>query len=329
MKLAVIGKIIETAAIDGADFIIQARADCGDAGKWSGVVGKDTAVGDMVTVFLQDAVLPPDARWAFMEKHNWRVRMARFKKVPSECLIVAGAPDMPIGTDLTEALGVKKHEKPIPQGMQGDMVGAFPSFIPKTDEVNFQAAPDLVARMHTEAWYATEKADGSSCTVWVDEAGLHVCSRNWELKEFTASGAKNVYWTAARKYGMDRLPQGLALQFEVVGPGVQGNPMGLPEIEARAFTLRDIRKYAALPADQLAARCAELGIPVARCVGHWDTLKARAGHVNGHGMPVFTDDELRKLAEIKYPNGKNAEGIVIRALDSSWSFKVINLLYKD
>lgn len=40
-------------------------------------------------------------------------------------------------------------------------------------------------------------------------------------------------------------------------------------------------------------------------------------------------DALRKLAEVKYPNGKHGEGIVIRALDSSWSFKTINLLYKD
>jgi hypothetical protein len=40
-------------------------------------------------------------------------------------------------------------------------------------------------------------------------------------------------------------------------------------------------------------------------------------------------DELRKLAEIKYANGKHGEGIVVRAADQSWSFKVINLLYKD
>ena len=35
----------------------------------------------------------------------------------------------------------------------------------------------------------------------------------------------------------------------------------------------------------------------------------------------------RKMAEVNYSNGKHGEGIVIRALDSSFSFKVINLLY--
>lgn len=314
--VAVVGRISEIRPIEGADFIQAASVVCGRAGKWSGVVGKDISPGELVTVFLQDALLPPSDRWAFMEKHKWRVRMARFKGVPSECLIVKGAPDeAAIGDDLAEALGVTKYEKPIPAGMQGDFVGAFPGHIPKTDEPNFQSVPELVERMHREPWYATEKADGTSCTAYVDDAGLHVCSRNWELKEFTASGAKNVYWIAARKYGLDRLPQGVALQFEVVGPGVQGNPMGLADIEARAFTLRDTREHRNLPWSDLVKATDDLYMPTARFVAN--------------GSSGMTDDELRKLAEIKYPNGKHGEGIVIRALDSSWSFKVISLLYKD
>lgn len=327
--IAVIGQIKEIKAIEGADFIQAATVVCGAAGKWSGIVGKDVEVGELVTVFLQDALLPPNDRWAFMEKHKWRVRMARFKGVPSECLIVKGAPEMPVGTDIAESLGVTKFEKPIPQGMQGDFVGAFPGHIPKTDEPNFQSVPDIVALMHIQPWYASEKADGTSATAWVDDSGLHVCSRNWELKEFSATGGKNVYWTAARKYGMERLPQGLALQFEVVGPGVQANPMGLTELEVRAFTLRNTVTHAYEPYARLLEVCQLLEIPSARALGTYDQLCAHAAHTNGHGMPVFTDDELRKLAEIKYVNGKHGEGVVIRALDSSWSFKVINLNYKD
>lgn len=314
--VAAVGKITEIRPIDGADFIQAATVVCGSAGKWSGVVGKDVEPGEHVTVFLQDALLPANDRWAFMEKHKWRVRMARFKGVPSECLIIKGVPDgAGIGDDIAELLGVTKYEKPIPQGMQGDFVGAFPGHIPKTDEPNFQSVPELVARMAGEPWYATEKADGTSCTAYVDDAGLHVCSRNWELKEFTASGAQNVYWLAARKYELDRLPQGVALQFEVVGPGVQGNPMGLASLEARAFTLRDTREHRYLPWADLVKQTDALYMPTARFVANGQ-----------HGM---SDDELRKLAEIKYPNGKHGEGVVIRALDSLWSFKVINLLYKD
>jgi len=50
------------------------------------------------------------------------------------------------------------------------------------------------------------------------------------------------------------------------------------------------------------------------------------------GMRIFgahSADQLRKLAEVKYPNGKPGEGIVLRSLSHEWSFKVLNLLYKN
>lgn len=318
MNLAVIGRVIETASIDGADRIQQARVVCGAAGKWCGVVGLDIAVGDAVTVFLQDAVLPPNERWSFMEKHKWRVRMARFKGVPSECVIVPGAPDLPPGTDLTESLGVTKFFKPIPAAMQGDAVGPFPSFIPKTDEPNFQAVPEMVAMLADHFWYATEKADGTSCTAWVDETGLHVCSRNYELREFSESGATNVYWRAARKYGLDSLPRHVALQFEIVGPGIQGNPMGLADIEGRLFTVRSVDdQWQKDSLEDVRYFSDRMRMPMARVI-----VMAETG--------PMTDDALRELAAIKYPNGKPAEGIVIRDIDNRHiSFKVLNLAYKD
>lgn len=317
-SLAVIGQIVAAQAIPGADMIHHVTAHCGSAGTWQGVASKDIGADAQVLVLLQDALLPQDPRWQFMERHNWRVRMTRFKGVPSECVILplekfglAGAP----GTSAAEQLGVTKYEKPVPASMGGDAVGAFPSFIPKTDEPNFQAVPELVEKMADGNWYAAEKADGTSCTAWVDEAGaLHVCSRNWELREFTAAGAQNVYWRAARKYGLGRLPWGLALQFEVVGPNIQGNPMGLKDLEARAFSLYDCtaRRYAS-HAD-LMLECGRLGVPVAQLVVA--------------GNQLYSADKLRSLAAIRYASGRHGEGVVVRARDSSWSFKVINLAYK-
>jgi len=317
MKLAVVGKLISIEDIAGADRIKKATVVCGSSGKWTGVVGLDHQVDELVTVFLQDAILPPDPRWAFMEKHQWRVRMSRFKGCPSECVIIQGAPDLPVGTDLTEALGVTKHHKPLPASMSGEAIGSFPSFIPKTDEPNFQTVPELVERMATEPWVATLKCDGASCTAWNDDDGLHVASRNLELREFTKTGAGNSYWRAARKYDMSKIPKGCALQFEVVGPGIQGNPMGLADIEGRAFTLYDYKTHERMGVDQLDHICVNLiGIPIADRV-------AMGGGV------AHTANTLRKMAEIKYPNGKHGEGIVIRDVEGRWSFKVINLLYKE
>jgi RNA ligase (TIGR02306 family) len=315
-KLAVVGKITATRSINGADFIHAATVNCAHAGTWEGVVAKQLQTGQLVMVFLQDALLPPDARWAFMEKHKWRVSMARFKGVPSECVILelpAPFHTLEPGADLTEALGVTKYEKPLPMGLAGDFAAAFPSFLPKTDEENFQAV-DFQTLLANGPWCVTEKADGSSCTAWVDADGLHVCSRNWELKEFNFDGGTNVYWRAARKYSLETMPIGTAVQFEVVGPGVQGNPMALSELEGRLFCAHraDAQgRWAAIDPASLG-----LSVPAARQIGS-------VQHA------TRTAEQLRELAAIFYAPGKPGEGVVIRAQDQSWSFKVINLNYKQ
>ena len=319
-KLAVVGLITSIRHIPGADFIRQAFVDCGDAGKWSGVVGLEIKPDELVTVFLQDAILPPSERWEFMERFHHRVRMARFKQVPSECVIVKGAPDMPPGTDLTKALGVTKYSKPLPPALAGDAAGNFPSFIPRTDESNFQVIPEVSDLIESSAWVATLKCDGTSCTVWTDdECVMHVASRNLELREFNASGAGNTYWRAARQYDMSQLPSGYALQFEIIGPGIQGNPMGLTDVEGRAFTLHcfDGQVRGRESQEALEAIAKDIGMPVAQVL------------MRGEPGCYLTADDLRAMADIKYANGKPAEGIVIRAIDNSFSFKVINLSYKD
>jgi RNA ligase (TIGR02306 family) len=313
--LAVVGKISSLKDIPGADRIDLAEVVCGTSGKWSGVVGKGShSVGELVIVFLQDAILPPDPRWAFMEKQGWRVRMMRFKKQPSECVIVSGANLIyEIGFDLTGMLGVLKYSKPLPVDMNGQAKAPFPSFLPKTDEPNFQTV-DFEALMSSSPFYVTEKADGSSCTAWVDEDGLHVASRNLELNEFDDSGATNAYWRTARKYRLESMPIGTAVQFEIVGPKIQGNPMGLDEIEARMFGMFE-KSDSFHWEPQSVGNFFKCGLPLARelpCL-----------------YRAHSADELRKMAEIKYKNGAHGEGIVIRSGDQSWSFKVINLLYKE
>jgi RNA ligase (TIGR02306 family) len=331
MKLAVIGKIVKVQPIEGADRIRQATVVCGDAGKWQGVVGLDIAVGDLVTVFLQDAVLPPDPRWQFMDRTKWRVKMARFKGVPSECVIIpliepaGGSVAEPlgisatIGYDQTEELGVTKFSKPLPESMNGIAKGNFPSFIPKTDEPNFQTVPDLVEALFAESWVATLKCDGTSCTVWNDDTtgAMRVASRNLELEEFTPSGAGNAYWRSARLYDFTKLPIGCALQYEVVGPGIQKNPLGLTEIEGRAFTLYNYQTHQPMSRDELVAATEAIGIPLAPAL------------FSGHPSLPASADRLRSMADITYPTGKPGEGIVLRTLDSRISFKVINLSYKD
>ena len=319
--VAVIGVVTSTFPIAGADRIHQAVVDCGEHGTWSGVTGKDINADDKVLVLLQDALLPADnPRWAFMESRGWRVRMARFKGVASECVILPAIGDFEqcavAGEDVSRHLGVTKYSKPIPAEMAGKAKGNFPSFIPKTDEPNFQRVRDRDQLMACE-WYATVKYDGTSCTAYVledAEANLHVCSRNLELED-----GEHVYAQMARKYSLVNMPEGIALQFEIIGPGVQGNPLGLAENEIRVFTAYAVgdgkRGALRLSRSKLEQICEWLRLPVAEIVCA--------------GIGYRTNDELQKMAEIKYPNGRHGEGVVVRGACNEFSFKALSLLYKD
>lgn len=327
--LATIGQVVEIRPISGADLIVSADIVCGRHGRWKAVVGKDTTVGQQLVVFLQDAILPPDPRWMFLEQSKFRIRVRHIKGAPSECLAMNLEEYLQgqyqVGDDLTEVIGVKKYEKPIPVTMMGDIIGSFPDFIPKTDESNFQTIPDVFDILKDNYFYVSIKADGTSCTVYKDDT-LHVCSRNWELREFTDQGKTNVYWTVARKYGLDKLPKGYALQFEVVGPGIQGNPMGLDSVEMRAFRLIHFNEsgyhgYMKNSDMELINICNDHKWPFVEIVENLSWFN----HVNQY--PNITHETLLEWADQKYKNGKPAEGIVIRSSLGKFSFKVLNLRY--
>lgn len=312
--MACVGQIVKLSPILRADRILRAEVDCGNLGCWSGVVQNTLHLADKVFVFIHDAILPQDERWTFMEKHNWRVKMCRFKGCPSEVLIVGGAPDYELGYDLTKELGVYKYEKVLPANMAGEFANVFPYFIPKTDEENFQKIPGAGSLMK-KSWYATLKYDGTSCTVYKDkENELHVCSRSMELKR----SEDNVYWKTALKFGFKFIDQGYGVQFEIVGPGIQGNPLGLLTPEPRIFTIWGIENRKRVSVEDLDCLLAS-----------WGLLQWRCETIGIGSSLTYSDDDLRKLADQKYPNGVPAEGVVVRAMDSSFSFKVLNLNYKN
>jgi RNA ligase (TIGR02306 family) len=326
MGVAYVGTIWYVTPIENADRIEKAVVSCGPGGRWAGVVKKgEFSPGDLVEVYLQDALLPKTERFAFMEPRGHRVRMARLRGAPSECLIMPLTVEGSEGDDISEAVGATKYEKQIPASMSGQTAGAFPSFIPKTDEVRFQIVRDLVAAMSgmmdgQHKWIATEKADGTSCTAYLKDGHFGACSRNWELKD-----GDNIYWQMVRKYGIQDVLENLgvnaALQFEIVGPGIQKNPMGLKENEIRLFDFYNI------DAGEYASGWRSLGV--------LDAIPI-APIVYASYEPIPDDDELRAIASGNYANGKPREGIVVRILPEPplfeglrMSFKVFNLDYDE
>ena len=310
--LVYVGKIINLELIPGADFIVSATVVCGEGGKWRGVVRKvDFEINDLCYVFLPDALVPERDDMSFMKASNWRVKMRRFKEAPSEVVIIPTKLDLMVGADCTEAFGVTKYHKPVPPHLQGIAKGHFPDFIPKTDELNYQRYPELVDNLVGKAWYMTEKADGSSTTAYRWKGKFGICSRNLEL----VRNPDNGYWKVAEKYQVEeKLPEGIAIQWETCGPEIQSNPMGLSEIDGFMFSAYNIEEKRYLTFDEIKKLSVEIGFPMVRLI-EW-----------GHS---FIPNGVEERGEGVYLNGKQREGVVIRSQynygHAPISFKIINL----
>lgn len=313
-ELVYIGKIIDLQPIDGADFIVSATVVCGKGGKWKGIVKKaDFHLDDLCVVFLPDSQLDPEIHsyLPFMKDSAWRVKMRRFKGAPSEVLIIpVSTLDISVGMDVTKEYHVHKYEKPVPAHLQGVALGEFPSFIPKTDELNYQRYPELVDSLVGRPWYMTEKADGSSTTAFRYKDEVRLCSRNLELLRNPDNG----YWKVAEKYNIDdTLPEGIAIQWETCGPGIQKNPMGLKDLDGFMFSAYNIHKKRYLPLHEMKALSQAMGFPMVRILEEGDSFSKEGIETRGEGT---------------YLNGKPREGVVIRSQESKLSFKVINLDYE-
>ena len=334
--IATTGIIVELTPVPDADRLLAATVYCGDVGVWHGVVNKENgiAVGDLVEVYLPDAIVPQEARFDFMQKMKYRVRVARLRGALSEVLIMplsdkVAEYTISEGVSIMGVVGVTKYVKDNidPRLALGD----FPSHTPKTDEPNYQSLSALhigvfagtKARQELEGmmwkpWVATVKYDGTSTTAYVDGGELKVCSRNLIVK-----GGE--HWAAAKRYDLEgklRLFNGIALQWETVGPGIQGNRAKLQDVQARLFCGFDIATQTYIGYDHLLELADRLAIPMADEV-------ASGGAYNLN--PADLDGLLNGLV---YPNTANkVEGIVVRTRaamprEAKTSFKYLNPDYK-
>lgn len=316
------GKIVAIEAIEGADFIVCATVVCGKGGKWKGVMRKSqVAIDFLVTVYLPDALI--DKAYAikygmeFMKDSNYRVKIRRFKGAPSEVVIMPLQVGAPLGFDCTEMLGVTKYHKPIPEHLQGKIKGDFPSFIPKTDEPNYQNEKGQIGieKLDGKPFYITEKADGSSTTAYKYKGQFGVCSRNWELEREENNG----YWQIAIRYNLEEvLPEGIAIQWETCGPKIQGNPMEWDKIQGLLFSAYNIEEKRYLEFMELCELSEKINFPMVMILTY---------------ERAFSSFGIETLGCGNYDNGKPREGVVVRSTTNLLghkpvSFKVINLEYE-
>jgi len=164
-----------------------------------------------------------------------------------------------VDEDVTEDLGVIKWEREIPAQLAGQIKGNFPTFIPKTNQERIQNAIQYLKNLEEpQYWEITEKLDGSSMTVYYNSETkvTGVCSRNLELK---LEDEHTTFVKTALQLGiLEKLAYhdaSVAIQGELVGPGIQGNLYKLNEHKFFVYDVYDIYKQEYYTARQRQELC--------------------------------------------------------------------------
>lgn len=309
-KLATIEQIVSVTPIEGAD-----RIEAIGVRGWTCVSGKGNfKVGDLCVYFEVDSALPLEGSLSsnafsflavnpktFNGKQVHVLKTKRLRGIYSQglCLPIAEFPqlvdrvinrDTPgndaialsVGEDVSELLGVEKYEPPVHASM-GNLApaGNFPTqYIRKTDAERVQNLTGVWDKLRAaKDWAWTEKLDGTSMSVVRGEEGLIVCSRNLALKE-----SDNIYWRMVRKYKLDELLKNVGefIQGEIIGPGVQGNPLARTENEFYAFDwniegglIRDISEGEAQVHSVPHVALRDLPATVAEIIAEVDGMKSK------------------------------------------------------
>jgi RNA ligase (TIGR02306 family) len=218
-----------------------------------------------------------------------------------------------VGKPVQKTLGITKYEKPAPKN--SDARGNFPlHIVPITDEERIQNMPHILKDLGDVD--ITLKHDGTSltyirCGKFDGEINTEIlCSRKLALKP-----NDSCYWLVHEKYNLKDLPDDIVVQGELCGPKIQGNKQGLKEYRLYVFNVYS-QVYGWYSNEQVREFCEVYGL---------DTVR----HVYTGPMKWDLKGLLDLADEQKYENGSQAEGIVIRSLETRdkvkpISFKVIS-----
>lgn len=272
--------------------------------------------GDKAIFIYPDSILP-DAVWATnYGGANSRVKAKKIRDVWSYGIAMPCTPavsEYPVGTDLTDALGLTKHRDNFDASGTGKF--GLPFGVPRTDQENSRKVSH---RHYGKVVDVTEKIDGQSITVMCVDGKITICSRNLVLdsshnvsKLAESCGLPVKLIQFCESVGYD-----LALRFELYGGGIQSskvNPHSKSPVALALFDVYNISKarYEMTGSELYFAN-------VARSLD-LETVKVIERDV------VLTEELVEQYQNIDGINGKPFEGVVVKG--ESFSFKIMNLYY--
>jgi len=325
-KLVTLRTITEITPIENADAIEAVHVD-----GWKVVAQKGIhSVGNQVLYFELDSFLPAsDSRFDSFMKFGTRVfndvvghrlKTKKLRGVYSQGIIMPLS-DFPEVTgqeeDIATLIGVVKYDPP--EVFIGSVAkGSFPSFLRKSDQERIQ---NIWNKIPNELFVPTLKMDGSSVTVFaVDEkygdVTEGICSRNQLLRtdqesSFLAGVTRSRLLEKVRQIRAET-GMSIALQGELVGPGVQGNYEQFDHHEVFVYNVFNVDAGEFLDYTDFTNVCNSYEIKTVPQVGDADYVTD------------FELDEILKFSDGRSINAKVREGIVWKGLYSNFQFKVIS-----
>lgn len=384
-KMASVQEIARLSPIENSDFLeVAMMKDLG----WKVVVKKgEFKPGDKVVYFEIDSAIDanylPDPLLFLRDKgikklftgrtpdtsafsgEYVRIKTIKLRGQISQGLIVPlsafsaalNARDLPVGSDLTQDLGVEVWDRlcewydersQLGPRAQCHQAGSFPCDVPKTDEIRIESLMEYFSdpEMTNAEWECTEKNDGSSCTLfyrpttWPDDP-MRISSRRFLLKD---DGFSDDWFAAFKKIGWDKLKNGLdgiykhglntdwddcgprlhyngghelAIQGEMVGPKFNGDRDKHTENHFRVFRIFDITDQKFLCPKLRYEICFHLGLEHVKVIEICKIFDK-----------CKTIDDFENYVTRKSDNGNQIEGVVFKRVDNGEiSFKKVSAKY--
>jgi RNA ligase (TIGR02306 family) len=232
-----------------------------------------------------------------------------------------------VGDDVSAHLGIIKWEPVLPANMAGQVKGLFPSFIRKTDQERCQNIVDEIFIDNKDARYeVTIKLDGTSVTTYVFQNDTGVCSRNLELKiseENKDNALVKMFQGSMLEAVLDKMGENIAVQGELMGPGIQGNRENFKDTKFFIFEAQfidDQRNLTPAERTNLFKDLICYGVD-GQTVQHVPMLHY---NVTLAELGIFGVEDLLNFAEGKSINHQVREGLVFKRMDGGFSFKAIS-----
>lgn len=161
------------------------------------VVGLDQfKEGDLAAYIVPDSVVPPTGPFAFLDKKQEgkpiRIRVARFRGIISQGLLIPAPEGSKEGDDVAEQLGVTRYEPPLDMIAGGEVESPPPVLIPKYD------VDDAHRYRHVfkegEEVVATEKIHGANGRFLFTEGRMWCGSKS----EWKKEDPRSIWWLALK-----------------------------------------------------------------------------------------------------------------------------------